>query len=471
MQHSYYEVGTSLLAKPQALCDLVELEAGHSVLVFCNSPSDADFADVILKKRGISSVKLIGYVPQIKLSKAIQQVQKKEVTALVLTDVAARGVPLNEFDVVINYSIPADPEVYFTRYVVEGETKTSKVLSLVAAVDITNFHFLNKLGKVELVKGELPTPEQVFLGKFTQLRDQAVEKGLLSDAGIAQLVDKVVSDGNARDIVALLLHNTLTVLPSLKAAPAAQDEREEFEDESEDFEAADDDRQDFGRRDRRGRDRRGGNRRDRGEGRGNRDDRGGRGRSQAQFDENDELIDDDSQARFLGGGDHGDQPRRGRGRDRDRGRGRGGDGEGGERQPRQPRQPRPQVVVDKEARLYVGAGSNHGISKEALLQKVVDTCGVNATDIHRVAVRGAYTFVDVPEAIADQVVDGLSGAQAEEGKGYFVKRAVTLSIPREGAAPAESDAPESDGGGDFEGPVSESESHDGPTLLAVDEQG
>ncbi|MFO0416833.1 MAG: helicase-related protein, partial [Pseudomonadota bacterium] len=83
MEHIYYEVGTSLLAKPQALCDLVEFEAGHTCVVFCNSPSDADFADVILKKRGVASLKLIGYVPQIKLSKAIQQLQKKEITALV----------------------------------------------------------------------------------------------------------------------------------------------------------------------------------------------------------------------------------------------------------------------------------------------------------------------------------------------------------------------------------------------------
>ena len=115
MEHLYYEVGTSLLAKPQALCDILELEGGNTCIVFCNSPSDADFADVILKKRGIPSIKLVGYVPQIKLSKAIQQIQKKEVMALVLTDVAARGVPIEEFHVVVNYSVPTDPEVYFHR--------------------------------------------------------------------------------------------------------------------------------------------------------------------------------------------------------------------------------------------------------------------------------------------------------------------------------------------------------------------
>lgn len=129
------------------------------------------------------------------------------------------------------------------------------------------------------------------------------------------------------------------------------------------------------------------------------------------------------------------------------------------------------MVVDKEARLYVGAGSAQGLSKEGLLQQVVDACGVSATDVHRVAVRGAYAFVDVPEAIADQVVEGLSSA---ESKPLFVKKAVTLSIPREGAAPAEAESHDSDHGGDFNGASSHDagESHeDGPTLLAVDEQG
>jgi superfamily II DNA/RNA helicase len=102
---------------------------------------------VILKKRGIPSIKLVGYVPQIKLSKAIQQVQKGEISALVLTDVAARGVPLEEFDVVVNYSVPTDPEVYFHRYATETECKTKKVVSLVAALDLSNFHYLKKLGR------------------------------------------------------------------------------------------------------------------------------------------------------------------------------------------------------------------------------------------------------------------------------------------------------------------------------------
>jgi hypothetical protein len=71
----------------------------------------------------------------------------------------------------------------------------------------------------------------------------------------------------------------------------------------------------------------------------------------------------------------------------------------------------------------------------------------------------------VPEAVADQVVERL-GENEVEGTGlkYYVKRAVTLSIPREGG---QEDTQATEG---FSGPVESHEmSEDGPTLLAVDE--
>ncbi len=502
MEHIYYEVGTSLLAKPQALCDLVEFEAGHTCVVFCNSPSDADFADVILKKRGLASLKLIGYVPQIKLSKAIGQLQKREITALVLTDVAARGVPLEEFDVVINYSIPADPEVYFHRFAAEGETKTKKVVSLVAAMDITNFHFLKKLGRAEFVQQEPPTAEQLFASKFSSLRDQALERVASGEAGLGELVEKVLGDDKAKEIVSLLLNNTLTVIPALRAAAApAREERSEYDEEEDEDDVG---QPDFDKRDSRGgrggrgdrRDSRGGrggrdrdSRDSRGNRGGDRDDRGGRRHRDDSFDE-----DDDRQPAYLGEEDSGSDQRRGNGRrggrdDRgrdDRGRDDRDRGEGRRGRQREPRKP---MMVDKQARLYVGAGSNQGISKDTLAEQVVSACGLAADDVRRVSVRGAYSFVDVSDKVADQVVEKLAESDvAGRGEKLFVKRAVTLSIPREPTAEelaamqqneenyhsSEQRHDDRDGHGDRDQHGSQdydqSEGEEGPTLLAVDDQ-
>jgi hypothetical protein len=107
---------------------------------------------------------------------------------------------------------------------------------------------------------------------------------------------------------------------------------------------------------------------------------------------------------------------------------------------------------------------------------VIAACGLNATDVHRVTVRDNYSFVDVPEALADQVVEKLAESSVpSSGSKYYVKKAVTLSIPREGAA---EEGPQSDAayeGAEVNG-ASHHESHqgshdeEGPTLLAVDDQ-
>jgi hypothetical protein len=127
------------------------------------------------------------------------------------------------------------------------------------------------------------------------------------------------------------------------------------------------------------------------------------------------------------------------------------------------------VVVDKEARLYVGAGSKQGVSSETLTSDVISACGVASTDVHRISVREFYSFVDVPEAVADQVIEKLGEVEVG-GKGakYFVKKAVTLSIPREGAQGEEGQ--ELSGSDDFAGHAPEDMStENGPTLLSVDD--
>jgi len=440
MEHFYFEVGTALLAKPQALCDLIELESSHPCIVFCNSPSDADFADVILKKRGISSVKLIGYVPQLKLTKAIGQIQRKEVSVLVITDVAARGVPLEDFGVVVNYSVPSDPEVYFHRYTAEPGSRTKKVISLVAPLDIANFHYLKKLGKLEFRKAELPSAEELFMSKFAQLKEHAIEKQLLNEPSVVTLVDKVMGDENAREIVSLLLHNTVSVIPALKAAATPREDVSERSDEEE---------EDSGRRSG-GRRSQGNNRGDRNGGR-NRRNAGGDGEYEGDFGYEEED-------RFRG------QSRRHGRNSRDSGSHDGENGNGG--RPQRPQ--RKPVVVDKEARLYVGAGTRGGLSAERVVGDIVKVCGVAQEDVHRVSVRDCYTFVDVADAIADQVIDSLGETDCgSTGDKYFVKKAVTLSIPRPGVV----EESESENRDDVElsSDMDVDSDGEGPTLLAVDD--
>jgi hypothetical protein len=114
------------------------------------------------------------------------------------------------------------------------------------------------------------------------------------------------------------------------------------------------------------------------------------------------------------------------------------------------------------------------VSGDALTQDVINVCGLNSTDVHRVTVRENYSFVDVPEALADQVVEKLAESSVPStGSKYHVKKAVTLSIPREGAAEESQQGDVGFEGAETNGshePHQGTHEAEGPTLLAVDDQ-
>jgi ATP-dependent RNA helicase DeaD len=478
-EHVYFEVGNTLLAKPQAMCDLLEAETDARVLVFCNSPADADFADVIIKKRGVQSMKLIGYVPQLKLSKALHQLQKGEVGVVVLTDVAARGVPLEEFDVVVNYSVPTDPEIYFHRYSTSLESRTRKIVSLVSPLDISNFHYVKKLGQLEFVKGSLPSPEEIMGLKLQGLRRQALERDAAEDASMSQLVLSILKDEAADKIITLLLHNTLSVMPALKASmtstrdSAGDDRGGELDGGYEDEDGGQQPRRNDGRRgdrgDRGGRDRGGRDRDRQGNGRGP-----GRGRRDDDFVASGDGQRDEDFGQFADS-EGGEQPRQ-----RDRRNSRGDRGERGDRGDRGDRRSR-QGPVDREVRIYVGQGATQGLTVDRLVSAVVEN-GVTSDAVKRPQIRKNYSFIDVPEKVADEVVEKLAETEFEGGK-FFVRKAVTLSLPRPPQErSSDDDRPEfshdsefdsgadSDMGSDVDmSGNGDSESDQGPTLLAVDD--
>ena len=215
LKHLYYEVSNDLTAKPNALCDLIESEGEVGVAVFCNSPSDADLVDVFLKRRGIPAEKLIGHVPSGKVLDAQQNIKEGKLRAVIVTDIAARHLKVEDLDLIINHSIHSDPEVYIHRFGRPEEgAKLKKVMSLVGATDVGNFHYLRKLVDFEFEKGELPSKGDMLEAKFNGLCASAIEPEIRAQTEALTDLVKLVKDNDESDqLIAYLLHNTLTVLP------------------------------------------------------------------------------------------------------------------------------------------------------------------------------------------------------------------------------------------------------------------
>jgi ATP-dependent RNA helicase RhlB len=108
-----YHVGNN--AKPNLLLGLLKRSEWNRLLIFANTRTGVDMLARKLRGNGFAAVGITGTVPQKKRLKIMQQFKMGEVKILVATDVASRGIHVEDIDLVINYDIPQDPEDYVHR--------------------------------------------------------------------------------------------------------------------------------------------------------------------------------------------------------------------------------------------------------------------------------------------------------------------------------------------------------------------
>jgi len=221
-EHFYYEIGGELLDKTKALCNIIESEKARSVLVFCNTLADTDLVEVLLKKRGLQVAKLAQDLPRARVQLA-KLVKETEGLVVVTTDQAAQGIELGSFALVINYSVHTDPEIYLHRSGVDDlGGRPDKVVSLVGPHDFSNFHFSKKVVGFPITKAELPTDEVMIEAKFATLSREAATGSHLTDALVLKYQDLLEKSANRSQILGLLIHNTMNVIPSLKKADVSR---------------------------------------------------------------------------------------------------------------------------------------------------------------------------------------------------------------------------------------------------------
>jgi ATP-dependent RNA helicase RhlB len=124
-----YHVGNNV--KPNLLLGLLKREKWNRLLIFANTRTGVEMLARKLRDNGFAAVGITGTVQQKKRLKIMQRFKAGEVKILVATDVASRGIHVEDIDIVINYDIPQDPEDYVHRIGRTGRLgKTGKAIML-----------------------------------------------------------------------------------------------------------------------------------------------------------------------------------------------------------------------------------------------------------------------------------------------------------------------------------------------------
>lgn len=347
----YYEVKQAL--KLELMSRLINLNQFALSVVFCNTKRVTDEVTEELMARGIMAEALHGDLSQAQRTKVMGKFRKGHVSVLVATDVAARGIDVDNVEAVFNFDLPLDEENYVHRIGRTGRAgKFGTAISFVTGrKDMFRLRDLEKFIKTSINKMSPPSVADLIELKKDQLIKD-VQKQLSKEEDnrfYEETIGQMLADG-------LTMEQIVLGLTKMQLADAVH----EMEDQNFDLDLS------------RDRERRGSERGDRTE-------------------------------------------RRGRERDRDGGRGRERERERGGRFERSERSERPDrsdrkgtrekgVREPGMARLFLNLGKKDRIRPNDIVGAIAGETGVPGRSIGGIDIFDNFSFVDVPSKDAEHVI-------------------------------------------------------------------
>ena len=160
----YFEVRRE--EKLEALCRILSTIRDCYGLIFCRTRLDVDDLVEKLKARNFAVEALHGEISQAQRLRTIQHFKERKFPLLVATDVAARGIGVNDLTHVINYALPLNAEIYIHRIGRTGRAgKRGCAVTLVTPGEAHRFSLIRQSVKVEIKKAEIPGVTALIEGK------------------------------------------------------------------------------------------------------------------------------------------------------------------------------------------------------------------------------------------------------------------------------------------------------------------
>ena len=146
--------------KSKLLISILHKTEGQSVLVFSRTKHNADRIVRVLSKAGIGSQAIHGNKSQNARQSALENFKTGKIRVMIATDIAARGIDINELPLVINYDLPDVPETYVHRIGRTARANNDGVaITFVNEKEQTNFKHIENFLEKDIYK--IPVPSEL----------------------------------------------------------------------------------------------------------------------------------------------------------------------------------------------------------------------------------------------------------------------------------------------------------------------
>lgn len=331
----YYEVKPK--TKVEVMCRLLDMYAPKLSVAFCNTKKQVDELVDELQGRGYFAEGLHGDLKQIQRDRVMNSFRNGRTEILVATDVAARGIDVDDVEAVFNYDIPQDDEYYVHRIGRTGRAGRDGIaFSFVVGREVYKLRDIQRYCKTKIIPQAIPSLDDITEIKAEKVLEQALD--VLRDMDLSRIlhiVEKKIleEDYTSMELAAALLRINMG-------------------------------------------------------------------------EENEDIIIDNRPARSLDDldsyGKNGRGSKQRGGRDSSRG------GRGRER--------------SNMVRLFINIGKVHNVKPGDILGAIAGESGIPGRMIGSIDMYDNYTFVEVPQDCADEVLDSMRKARIR-GKNVHMEKA------------------------------------------------
>ncbi|MES2732781.1 MAG: DEAD/DEAH box helicase [Bacteroidota bacterium] len=354
-------------AKVEVMSRLIDFYNLKLMLVFCNTKLKVDELVEEMQVRGFQAEGLHGDLRQAQRNNVMAKFRAGTINILVATDVAARGIDVDDVDAVFNFDIPLDEEYYVHRIGRTGRAgRAGRAFTFVVGREMNRLREIQAYTKVKIERGVIPSFEDIVgvkKAKFIDKVKEAIQEGELD------IYQEMLSQLNhagftTPDVVAALIKMNLGVQKST-FADAALNEPE------------------VGRRDREGgRDDRSGDRR-------SGDRFGDRKSSERSGDRNARGSERFGERDRFSKGDFNKKNDERRGGDRERSSG-----------------PRPGMI-----RLFINIGREQNVRPGDIVGAIAGETGMAGNDIGMIDIYDKFSFVEIPKENVTNVIEVMDNNQ------------------------------------------------------------
>ncbi len=194
--------------KLELLCRVIDVKNPNLAIVFCNTKKLVDEVVEKLQKRGYFAEGLHGDLKQLQRDVVMKKFRNKTLQVLVATDVAARGIDVENVDVVVNFDLPQESEYYVHRIGRTGRAgKSGYAVTFVNSREMRRLKEIIRYTKSTIVETEPPTISDIENAK-SNLHFEKIKEVIANDDldKYKDLIQRLLDEGySLSDVSAGLL--------------------------------------------------------------------------------------------------------------------------------------------------------------------------------------------------------------------------------------------------------------------------